>query len=126
MQYDDLHLFPSLPVACPTGHYFHQSSGECVECERRFYQDEQAQSQCKPCVDGTFTREQGARSAADCEGLLINTSKLTVDIVDQFNLQCLISLLGVLKVFLSYHVYLHLYLALAFSSPLQNEVIQIT
>ncbi|XP_030845903.1 sushi, von Willebrand factor type A, EGF and pentraxin domain-containing protein 1 [Strongylocentrotus purpuratus] len=54
-------------IACPTGHYFHQSSGECVECERGFYQDEQAQSQCKPCVDGTFTREWGARSTADCE-----------------------------------------------------------
>ncbi|XP_071494424.1 complement receptor type 1-like [Diadema antillarum] len=54
-------------VACPTGHYFKQESGECLECEMGSYQDEQAQSQCKPCVDGTWTRETGARAVSDCE-----------------------------------------------------------
>ncbi|XP_071497252.1 uncharacterized protein [Diadema antillarum] len=54
-------------VACPTGHYFRQESEECLECEMGSYQDEQAQSQCKPCVDGTWTRETGARAVSDCE-----------------------------------------------------------
>ena len=55
-------------VACPSGHFFDKSSLECFECERGFYQDQQAQGQCKPCVNGTSTRQKGARAASDCEG----------------------------------------------------------
>ncbi|XP_072179387.1 complement receptor type 1-like [Diadema setosum] len=57
-------------VACPAGHFFRSNSGngECLPCEKGTYQDQQAQTECKPCGDGRGTIEEGARSSSQCVG----------------------------------------------------------
>ncbi|XP_017574246.1 sushi, von Willebrand factor type A, EGF and pentraxin domain-containing protein 1 isoform X1 [Pygocentrus nattereri] len=54
-------------VQCPVGTYFSVEYAECESCWRGSYQDEEGQTECKPCPDGYSTPYLHSRSVAECK-----------------------------------------------------------
>ena len=61
-----LQLFPIVP--CVPGTFYDNVTMVCQLCPRGSYQDEAGQSSCKSCNPGTWTAEDGATNATQCQG----------------------------------------------------------
>lgn len=59
---------PSVPkcLHCPAGSFADRKDQVCKSCPRGYYQDLTRQSECRQCPDGTYTREVGSKSLAEC------------------------------------------------------------
>ncbi|RWS09468.1 uncharacterized protein B4U79_12754 [Dinothrombium tinctorium] len=51
---------------CPSGTFASMDMQMCHFCPRGFYQDTTRQGTCRRCPDGTYTRQEGSKSLADC------------------------------------------------------------
>jgi len=58
--------FLCIPVNCPPGTY--SNGTDCVPCLQGEYQDEEGQTECKPCPADKTTSFPGATNLTDCEG----------------------------------------------------------
>ena len=58
----------NLTVNCPIGYYLNSSKKECQECPKGFYQDSEAQVECKSCPLGMSTVEKRSQNSSDCKG----------------------------------------------------------
>ncbi len=57
-------------VPCAEGTYYSNTDYDCVPCDYGYYQDEQDQSECKPCPGDKSTYITGAVSEEQCKGKL--------------------------------------------------------
>ncbi|XP_045614794.2 uncharacterized protein uif isoform X1 [Procambarus clarkii] len=51
---------------CPAGTFARREEKACSPCQRGFYQDQSRQGACKQCLPGTYTYNEGSKSAMDC------------------------------------------------------------
>ena len=51
---------------------FDENTNDCIKCPVGFYQDLDAQFDCKPCPDGKSTIKRGSRSSDSCLGNKFN------------------------------------------------------
>ncbi|KAL3870949.1 hypothetical protein ACJMK2_038974 [Sinanodonta woodiana] len=69
-------------VECPVGTYYQSSTSSCQYCEIGAYQDETAQSVCKPCLLGYTTVGVGSVSIQDCKAKPARTSTIQSDVYE--------------------------------------------
>ena len=60
----ELAIYFVFTVNCAPGNYL--SSSTCAPCEFDHFQDQQGQTSCKPCPNGSTTNGSGARSLEEC------------------------------------------------------------
>ena len=58
----------TVTVNCPIGYYLNISKKECQECPKGFYQDSEAQVECKSCPLGMSTVDKRSQNSSDCKG----------------------------------------------------------
>lgn len=51
---------------CPAGTFASKDTLKCSSCPRGWYQDTTRQASCRQCPDGTYTKQEGSKSLADC------------------------------------------------------------
>ncbi|XP_020610476.1 sushi, von Willebrand factor type A, EGF and pentraxin domain-containing protein 1-like isoform X1 [Orbicella faveolata] len=56
-----------LCVNCPIGYYLNISKNECQECRKGFYQDSEAQVECKSCPLGMSTVDKRSQNSSYCK-----------------------------------------------------------
>ncbi|XP_033104655.1 sushi, von Willebrand factor type A, EGF and pentraxin domain-containing protein 1-like [Anneissia japonica] len=54
-------------VNCPVGTYYNLDSDTCMTCTAGMYQDEESQTECKHCEEGTWTVGNNAKNFTSCK-----------------------------------------------------------
>ncbi|KAL3870925.1 hypothetical protein ACJMK2_038953 [Sinanodonta woodiana] len=74
-------------VECPVGTYYKISTSSCQYCEIGSYQDETAQTVCKPCLLGYTTVGVGSVSIQDCIEKPAITSTIQSDVHEKSHMK---------------------------------------
>ena len=68
--HDEFTIFPFFAsVSCTNGTYLDKDTGECLDCPKGTYQDQEAKEFCYKCPNGTSTSGPRSKNASYCKGV---------------------------------------------------------
>lgn len=60
----------SITVKCAEGTYYDKEEEECISCPAGTFQDQEGETSCKKCPEGTWTVTTQAYNQTECVGMV--------------------------------------------------------